>query len=146
MTITDLRAPASRYEPPAPPDLTDVAERRRLSPPAVRAMERLAEAWELTVEDVGGLLGGVPASTWHSWRANPPTDLGFDRLMRVSYLLGIFTALHALHRGELADTWVRRPNTNPLFGGRTPLAAMLAGGIPVLAEVRALLDGRRGGG
>jgi hypothetical protein len=63
----------------------------------------------------------------------------------VSLLLGIYTALHVLHAGALADEWVRRPNTNPIFGGRAPLQAMLAGGIPVMIEVRGLLDGRRGG-
>ena len=70
MTITELRAPASRYEPPAPPDLTDVAERRRLSPPAVRAMERLAAAMRLptwfggtwdSLADVLGDLSWQPA-------------------------------------------------------------------------------------
>jgi hypothetical protein len=65
--------------------------------------------------------------------------------MCVSYLLGIYTALRALHQGELADRWVRRPNTNVLFDGRTPIDTMITGGIPAMAEVRALLDARRGG-
>ena len=145
MIATELRAPASRYQAPEAPDLSDPGGRRRLTAPAVRAMGRLADAWQLTVEETCALLGGVPASTWHSWRSSPPADLGIDRLMRVSYLLGIYTALHALHQGELADAWVRRPNTNPLFDGRSPLAAMITGGIPTMVEVRALLDGRRGG-
>lgn len=145
MATSMLRLPASRFEVPEPPDLTDVAERRRLTRAAVKGMRSLADAWTLTVEEVCALLGGVPASTWHSWRAAPPADLGVDRLTRVSYLLGIFQALHALHRGDLADQWVRRPNRNALFDGRSPLDAMITGGIPVMAEVRALLDGRRGG-
>jgi hypothetical protein len=145
MTVVELRAPASRYQAPEPPDLSRPDERRRLTPAAVRGVARLADAWSLTVEETCALLGGVPASTWHSWKSSPPADLGVDRLTRVSYLLGIYTALHALHQGELADAWVRRPNANPLFAGRTPLAAMVAGGIPVMVEVRALLDGRRGG-
>lgn len=142
---TLLEAPASRYETPAPVDLADAGERRRVTPAALRAVVALADRWQLTVEDACGLLGGVPASTWHSWRTRPPADLGFDRLHRISFLLGIHTALRALHRGALADTWVRRPNTNVLFGGRTPLEVMVDGGIPAMAEVRALLDGRRGG-
>jgi hypothetical protein len=32
-----------------------------------------------------------------------------------------------------------------LFGGQHPLDVMSQGGIPALIEVRALLDGRRGG-
>jgi len=142
---TILKAPASRYEAPVAPDLTDASERRRLSRAAIHSVQRLAGAWQLSVEEICALLGGVPASTWHSWRAKPPADLGFDRLMRVSYLLGIYTALHALHRDELADLWVRRPNANVLFDGRTPIQTMITGGIPAMAEVRALLDARRGG-
>ena len=68
-----------------------------------------------------------------------------DQLTRVSFLLGIYTALHVLHPGALADDWPRRPNSNALFGGRSPLQALLAGGIPAMLEVRSLLDGRRGG-
>ncbi len=145
MTVATLRAPASRYEVPAWVDLTDPTERERLSASAVTGAARLAAAWGLTVEQVGGLLGGVPPSTWHAWKKHAPADLGTDRLTRISYLLGIYTALHALHSAALADAWVTRPNTNPMFAGRTPLAVMLSGGIPALAAVRALLDARRGG-
>ena len=115
------------------------------TPAAIKAMGRLAERWQLTVSEVGQLLGGVSPSSWHSWQSSTPGALTTDQLTRVSLLLGIYTALHVLHPGELADEWVRRPNTNLAFDGRTPLQAMLAGGIPVMIEVRALLDGRRGG-
>lgn len=141
-----LMAPASRYEVPLLPDLGDPAARRELTPAAVRGVEQLAERWQLTTEQVCRLLGDVPQSTWFAWKAGkPPADLGTDRLTRVSLLLGVFTALHALHARELADRWVRLPNANPLFAGRTPLEVMQSGGIPVMASVRALLDGRRGG-
>ena len=145
MTLLDVRAPASRAEIGEWPDLSDAATRVALTADAVTALPRLQSRWNLTVDQMCGLLGAVPASTWHAWRKNPPADLGEDRLTRVSLLLGIYTALHVLHPGELADEWVRRPNTNLAFDGRTPLQAMLAGGIPVMIEVRALLDGRRGG-
>lgn len=141
-----LLAPASRYEVPSLPDLADPAVRRELTPAAVRGMVQLAERWQLTNEQVCRLLGDVPASTWFAWKAGKaPADLGTDRLTRVSLLLGVFRALRALHSRSLADRWVHLPNSNPLFGGRTPLEVMQAGGLPVLAAVRALLDGRRGG-
>jgi len=66
-------------------------------------------------------------------------------LTRVSLLLGIYTSLHVLHPDELADSWIARPNTNPIFGHRTPLQAMIDGGIPAMVQLRSLLDGRRGG-
>ena len=62
-----------------------------------------------------------------------------------SYVQGIYTALHVLHPGDLADEWVLLPNRNPVFNGRTPVETMTRGGIPAMLAVRALLDGRRGG-
>lgn len=145
MTLLDVRTPAERFEVGTWPDLADPAVRAELTPAAVRGIARLADRWGLTVSQVGQLLGGVSASTWHAWQHTPPAALGTDQLTRISLLLGIYTALHVLHTGPLADHWVHRPNTNPLFGGAPPLIAMLRGGIPAMLEVRALLDGRRGG-
>ena len=145
MSLVDVRSPARRGEVGAWPDLADRGRRVALTPAAVRGLARLAERWRLTVRQIGDLLGGVPASTWHSWKAHPPAELSMDQLTRISLLLGIYTSLHVLHPGPLADEWVSRPNVNPLFDGRTPLEAMAAGGIPALVAVRALLDGRRGG-
>lgn len=141
-----VRYPDSRFELAPNTDLRRGAERTRLTAPAVRSMQRLARAWALTVDQVCVLLGDVPASTWHGWANKPPRDLGVDRLTRVSYLLGIYTALHVLYpKSPLADEWVARPNTNLLFGGRRPLDVLLDGGIPAMDRTRALLDARRGG-
>ena len=71
--------------------------------------------------------------------------LAADTLLRISYLVGIFKALHILHSEALADEWVRLPNTNRIFGGQTPLAYLLRGGLPAMQTVRRLLDARRGG-
>lgn len=141
-----VRYPASRYETARWSDLSDAAERERLSPAAVRSMASLAQRWELTVDQIGTLLGGVAPSTWHAWVKAPPRDLGTDRLTRASYLLGIYTALHVLYPDSpLADEWVHRPNTNVLFGGAPPLDLMMTGGIAAMERVRSLLDARRGG-
>jgi hypothetical protein len=40
----------------------------------------------------------------------------------VSYLFGIFKALHSLHGQSLADRWLRLPNSNRIFRGVAPLA------------------------
>ena len=71
--------------------------------------------------------------------------LDADRLLRVSYLVGIFKALNILHSRALADEWVQLPNSNRIFGGVTPLAYMLKGGVTSMQTVRRLLDARRGG-
>jgi hypothetical protein len=71
--------------------------------------------------------------------------LDTDRLPRISYLIGIFKALHILHSRKLANEWVHLPNTNPIFAGDTPLAYMIRGGLPAMQTVRRLLDARRSG-
>ena len=78
-------------------------------------------------------------------KKNPDRVLDADTLLRISYLIGIFKALHILHSEPLADEWIRLPNANRIFAGRSPLAYMLAGGLPAIETVRRLLDARRGG-
>jgi len=71
--------------------------------------------------------------------------LDADRLTRVSYVVGIYKALRILHSDAIAGEWVRLPNRNPIFGGRTPLEYMIRGGLPAMQTVRRLLDARRAG-
>jgi hypothetical protein len=68
-----------------------------------------------------------------------------DRLTRISLLTGIFKALNILYSRDLADRWIRLPNTNPIFGGDPPLIYLIRGGLPAMIRVRQLLDARRGG-
>jgi hypothetical protein len=78
-------------------------------------------------------------------KKDPDRVLDADRLLRISYLIGIFKALNILHSKKLADAWVRLPNSNRIFAGQTPLAYMMKGGVPAMQMVRRLLDARRGG-
>jgi hypothetical protein len=137
--------PKSRYEPAFLVDLNSRAERERLSCSALKGFFKLAEAWKLRDDDARELLGGLSSSTYYEWKKNPDRVLEVDRITRISYLLGIYKALHILYGDELADRWVSMPNTNPIFGGRTPLSTMLAGGLLAMQTVRKLLDARRGG-
>jgi len=140
-----LSAPASRYESPELVDFNEPVVRAELTPAAITSMIRLAEKWSLSTERICSLLGGISQSTWYAWKNSPPAELNIDQLTRVSYLLGIYTALHSLFREPLADEWVSRPNTNELFSGAAPVEVMINGGIVALAQVRAYLDGSRGG-
>jgi hypothetical protein len=140
------RRPRSRYAPePVPVDLAAPDVRARLGPAALKAFFNLAERWKLRDEDARALLGGVTNGPYYVMKGNPNRALDIDRLTRVSYLIGIFKALNILYSEALADEWVRRPNTNPLFAGRTPLAYMIRGGVPAMVNVRRLLDARRAG-
>lgn len=137
--------PKSRFEPTDLVDLTDKAQRERLSASALQGFFRLAAAWRVRDDDARELLGGLSSSSLYEWKKNPARLLEVDRITRISYLLGIYKALHILYGDQLADEWVHLPNTNPIFAGRTPLATMLGGGLLAMQTVRRLLDARRGG-
>ena len=137
--------PRSRFEPTVLVDLSSRAERERLSPSALKGFFKLAAAWQVRDDDARELLGGLSASSFYDWKKNPDRVLEVDRITRISYLLGIYKALHILYGDKLADEWVNLPNTNIIFGGRTPLAMMLGGGLLAMQTVRQLLDARRGG-
>ncbi|MCD2516547.1 MbcA/ParS/Xre antitoxin family protein [Massilia sp. G4R7] len=137
--------PKSRFEPAVLVDLNSRAERERLSRSALLGFFKLAGAWNVRDDDARELLGGLSSSSYYDWKKNPDRVLEVDRITRISYLLGIYKALHILYGDKLADEWVHLPNTNIIFGGRTPLAYMQAGGVIAMQTVRKLLDARRGG-
>ena len=138
--------PATRYEPSPLVDLASPAARERLSPSALKAFFNLVEHWTVRDEDARTLLGGVTNGPYYEMKRQPAERvLDADKLLRISYLVGIFKALNILHGSALADEWVQLPNANRIFGGSTPLAYMMTGGVPAMQMVRRLLDARRGG-
>ena len=145
MAASPLAYPVTRYDPSPLVDLGARAERDRLSPGALRAFFNLMARWQVRDEDARALLGGVSNGPYYEMKKRSDRVLAADTLLRISYLVGIFKALHILHSAALADEWVRLPNTNRIFGGQTPLAYMLRGGLPAMQMVRRLLDARRGG-
>ena len=130
--------------PQVDPDIT--AE--RMAAAGLRAFERIAQAWGLSVDKQLALLGQPPRSTYFAWRKQPEkAALSRDTLERLSNILGIYKGLQILlPEPAAADAWVRQPNTAPPFGGRSALARMLAGNVSDLNLVRRYLDGVRGGG
>jgi hypothetical protein len=137
--------PKSRFEPAVLVDLNSKDERERLSKSALKGFFKLCDAWQLRDADARELLGGPSSSSFYEWKKNPDRVLDVDRITRISYLLGVYKALHILYGDKLADEWVHLPNTNAIFNGRTPLSYMLGGGLLAMQTVRKLLDARRGG-
>jgi hypothetical protein len=137
--------PLSRYEPAVVVDLNQKTTREQLSASAVKGFFKLAEAWKLRDEQACALLGGLSSSALYEWKKKPARVLEVDRITRISYLLGIYKALHILYGRKLADQWVSMPNRHRIFGGRTPLDYMQEGGLLAMQTVRQLLDARRGG-
>lgn len=139
-----LQYPATRHEAAPLVDLSAHGERERLSRSALRAFFNTMARWQIRDEDARRLLG-VAASTLYEYKRNPQRVLDQDKLMRISYLIGIYKNLQILHDGALADRWVGMPNQNRIFADRTPLDYMIRGGLPAMQTVRRLLDARRGG-
>jgi hypothetical protein len=144
--MASLTYPVTRYAPPEIVDLSSKEERKRLSASGLKALFNIAECWKLRGEEVRELLGGVANGSYFEMKKDPESKvLDTDQMQRISYLIGIFKALNILHNQQLADEWVRLPNSNRIFGGRTPLDYMVRGGVPAMETVRRLLDARRGG-
>ncbi|MGF6540970.1 hypothetical protein OKW32_004320 [Paraburkholderia youngii] len=133
----------------------EASPRRSLSEPTLtqmsaaglRAFFNIARDWDLSADEQIVLLGKPGRSTFFKWRATPETArLSHDTLERLSLLLGIYKALQILlPQPSAADTWVKRPNSAPPFGGKRALDRMLAGNISDLVAVRQYLDAMRGG-
>jgi uncharacterized protein (DUF2384 family) len=102
------------------------------------------DKWHVSIERAGDLLGGMPRSSVYKLKSAAGT-LRQDELTRISYVVGIYKALHILLPDELADKWVNQPNDNFLFSGQTPLDYIVRAGIPGLQQVRSLVDAARGG-
>ncbi len=137
--------PATRHDPSPLVDLESRSERERLSPGALRAFFNIMARWQVRDEDARALLGGITNGPYYALKKRPTRTVDADTLLRISYLVGIFKALHILHDEALADEWVRLPNSNRIFGGQAPLVFMRQGGLPAMQTVRRLLDARRGG-
>lgn len=120
------------------------ADEARLSGPALRAFFAIAEKWGLSAHEERTLLGCPPRSTFSRWKVARRGRLGPDVLDRISYMLGIYRALHEqFPDANQADGWVRRSNS--FFDGNSALKRMLSGGIADLHAVRRLLESRSGG-
>lgn len=134
-TVLTAREPSASY-------LTDP----KIAAGALRTLFRIAEAWQLGNKELMKLLGNPPRSTFYKWKQGEAAVLPQDVLERISYIFGIYSALQVLlPKPEAADAWIKKPNTAPLFGGKSALDRMLSGQVADLYVVRQYLDAQRGG-
>jgi hypothetical protein len=140
---------AARIPQSEPPQRRPASEPSptEMSAAGLRAFFRIARDWDLSADEQIVLLGSPGRSTFFKWKATPQTArLGRDTLERLSLLLGIYKALQILlPQATSADTWIKRPNSAPPFGGRRAIDRLLAGNISDLVAVRQYLDAMRGG-
>ncbi len=126
-------------------NFADEEDRKRLTPAAVKALLRLVEAWDGSNAQGAALLG-VSDSTWDRMKAGKWDGvLNQDQLTRASALIGIFKGLHLLFADSMADRWPRLANRGRIFDRRSPIEAMIEGGIPLMLETRQYIDALRGG-
>jgi hypothetical protein len=131
----------SRFEP---------ANRRRLSPPALRTFLAIADLWGLTEGQRLQVLGHRPRSTYLSWckqaREHGEFSLDADVLTRISAVFGIHQALGILFATEhLGVEWLKTSHRATIFGGRRPIDLVTGGSQDGLLAVRRFLDAARGG-
>jgi len=120
-------------------------DRRRLTGPSVKAVLRLVDAWGGSNAEGAALLG-VSESTWDRMKAGRWQGvLSQDQLTRASALIGVFKGLHLLFADSMADRWPMLENRGPVFDRKTPVQAMIEGGIPRMLETRQYVDALRGG-
>jgi len=143
--MASIQTPVVGFTWDTAPELSKKEARARLSPAAIKGLIRMAAHWKLRDEDTRALLGGMSNGSFYVLKGHTAKTLDEDQLTRVSLLLGIYKALNILYSRKLADAWMALPNTNPMFGGDSPLHYMKRGGIPAFLRVRQLLDARRGG-
>lgn len=124
---------------------SNIGDRERLSAVAIKAFKALCDHWGLANAEAAALLG-VSESTWDRVkRGTWKQPLSQDQLTRASAAIGVYKGLHLLFADQMADRWPKLPNSGPIFQRRSPVDAMMEGGIPVMLETRRYIDGVRGG-
>lgn len=111
---------------------------------ALKAFFGITHKWGLSSDQERVLLG-VPKATFYRWKDHMDGSLSADTFERISYILGIYKALRILLPNEnAANGWIHKPNTAPLFGGKSALDKLMKGYVIDLADVRRYLDAERG--
>ncbi|WP_417588155.1 antitoxin Xre-like helix-turn-helix domain-containing protein [Pararhodobacter oceanensis] len=112
---------------------------------ALKAYARIAEAWALSIKEAAAL-ADMSESTWkRAKRAAFAGELTKDQLLRLSAVIGIYKSLELYFSSPLAQHWMTRPNTGPLFNGARPVDMAIEGGLPMILSLRSYLDALRGG-
>jgi uncharacterized protein (DUF2384 family) len=124
---------------------TNADDRARLSGVALKAFKAISIHWALSNSEAAALLG-VSESTWDRIkRGTWEQPLSQDQLTRASAAVGVFKGLHLLFADHMADRWPKLVNSGPIFQRKSPVDAMVEGGIPLMLETRRYIDAVRGG-
>lgn len=113
--------------------------------PGLRTFFRIAEKWQISHAQQCLLLGCQDQQALDSLLDGDFAEMPRDVLVRISYFLGIYKALHTIFPNEhQADSWMIRPNSAPLFAGRSAINFVAEEGVDGLAALRKYLDEQLG--
>lgn len=109
---------------------------------ALKVFFNICKAWSVEDGDAIVLLGNLEVTRFDEWRESPATaQLSHEVLERISYILGIYKGLQILLPNPIAaDAWIKKTNSEAIFGGKSALEKMLQGRTEDLAAVRQYID------
>lgn len=110
---------------------------KKLSGPSLKAFRAICDRWQLSIDEASDLMGNPPRGLFAQWFTNQENVL-LDELQikRISYLLAIYNSLKVyLPDQESSLAWVRCPNDDGFFAGKSPLEQMRKGRLGYLKEV-----------
>lgn len=112
-----------------------------LEGPALRAFSQIAEIWKLSDQEQSAILGRPINARCAKQETGAADGLWPEALHRISYVLGVYQALHILFPDQQqADRWIRCPNKANPFDGASALALMCTGRLADLATVREYVE------
>lgn len=129
----------------AGPALFPEENRQRLSGPGLRAFERIADRWELSLRERLLVLGSPTVSTYQYWVATTVAHgdlkLSVDALTRISAVLGIYVRLSMILQDAGREmSWLQTPYPGAVFNGRAPMECLTDGSLAGVMSVRDLLS------
>lgn len=110
---------------------------RKLSVPSLKAFLAICDRWQLSVDEASDLMGSPPRRLFAQWFTDYENVLLNElEIKRISYLLAIYNGLKTyLPAGVSSLVWVRSPNKDIFFSGKSPLDQMKKGQLAYLSEL-----------
>ncbi len=125
---------------------TETELKHNESKTALKVALNILNKWGCDEQEKMALLG-IGRSTLHKYQTNPySARITMNLIERISYLLNIHQSLRILFENkENIYGFIRMPNDNHYFEGKSPMERMKNGLTASLYEVNKQLDGLRGG-
>lgn len=121
-------------------------DQKSLSQAGFKAADNILMSWGCSTSQAQHILK-LSKSSYHKFKTHPSSaNLTDDQLERVSYLLNIHQALRIVFSNpENVSGFMKMPNHNDFFAGRSPLSIIESGKFGDLYEVAKRIDALRGG-